>query len=97
MLAIAQIELGLSEQGFWDLPPAKCAALHRVRADQIFRRNYRAGVIVATIRTALGDPDARPMDAFERKRGPGRELIETAEIALRKQLDREAGAGGRNG
>jgi hypothetical protein len=91
MLATAQVDLGLSERRFWSLTPAQYAALQRVRLNQIFRRNYRAGIIVATIRAALGDQEAKPMDSFERSKAAAeREAIEAADSALRRQMNREA-------
>lgn len=89
MLASAQVELGLSKAEFFELTPAQFAALQRVRLDQIYRRNYRSGIITCVIRSALGEKEARPMDFFE-SRTEKQEMIDTAAAALRRQMAIEA-------
>ena len=89
MLASAQVELGLSRAEFFNLTPAQFTALQKVRLAQIYRRNYRSGVIACLIRTACGDAEAKIMDFFEAK-SARQEMVDTASLALKRQLAVEA-------
>ena len=64
MLAIAQIDLGLSEDEFWDLTPAKFRALQLRRRDVMQREDYRFGTITYLIKSIFGVKNAHPLDDF---------------------------------
>lgn len=63
-MAFAQIELGLTTDQFWRLTPARFWALRTAKTEQIKREDYRAGIVTATIRRALGSKTAEPFDDF---------------------------------
>lgn len=56
------IECGINEQQFRRLTPAKVSSLIDARKEQIRREDYRAGIVTATIRAALG---AKNIDVFD--------------------------------
>lgn len=57
-----RVECGVAEEEFWKMTPAKISALISARKAQIKREDYRAGIITATIRSALG---AKNVDVFD--------------------------------
>lgn len=56
------VECGIGEEEFWELTPAKVSALVSARKEKIKREDYRAGIVTATIRAALG---AKNLDCFD--------------------------------
>lgn len=61
-MAWMRVECGVGEEEFWKMTPAKISALIDARKAQIKREDYRAGIITATIRAALG---AKNVDVFD--------------------------------
>lgn len=57
-------ECGISHEQFWRLTPGKVSALVQARKERIKREDYRAGIITATIRAALGSKNAKVFDDF---------------------------------
>lgn len=58
------MELGLAAAEYEELTPAELAALEDVWLERMKRQDRRAGMIVCTIRQALGDKKAKPLDGF---------------------------------
>ncbi|CAB4220358.1 hypothetical protein UFOVP1625_17 [uncultured Caudovirales phage] len=56
------VECGIAESVFWKMTPAKVSAVVTARKERIKREDYRAGIITATIRSALG---AKNVDVFD--------------------------------
>jgi len=56
--------LGLKEEEFWKLTPAKLFSLVDRKNEQIKREDYRAGVVTMLIRSACGMKRAHPFDDF---------------------------------
>ena len=59
-----RVECGVSEREFWRMSPAKISALVTARKAQIKREDYRAGIVTATIRAALGSKNVDCFDDF---------------------------------
>lgn len=61
-MAYLCVECGLTEKEFWALTPGKLSAIVQARKDRTKREDYRAGIITATVRAALG---AKHVDVFD--------------------------------
>lgn len=55
-------ECGIPEAVFWTMTPAKVNAVAQARKERTKREDYRAGIITATVRAALG---AKNVDVFD--------------------------------
>ena len=58
------MELGLREEEFWRLTPAKLFALIDCKNEQIKREDYRTGVVAMLIRSACGMKRPHVFDDF---------------------------------
>ena len=63
-MAWMRVECGIREREFWGLTPAKVSAIVTARKEQMKREDYRAGIITATIRAALGGKNVDCFDDF---------------------------------
>jgi hypothetical protein len=57
-------ECGISESTFWTMTPAKVSAVVQARKERTKREDYRAGIVTATIRAALGVKNPDVFDDF---------------------------------
>jgi hypothetical protein len=64
LLAFFTVEVGLTEQQFWRLTPAKLTAIVSAKKEQIKREDYRTGVLTMVVRGALGAKNLDPFDFF---------------------------------
>jgi len=77
--ANARIALGLSEQEFWRLTPAKLTAMVDVVNDLTKLEDYRADVIVTVIRRIVGDKKAQMWDFFPQHKTKREPKVVTAD------------------
>lgn len=71
-MAYGIVELGLNEQQFWKLTPAKLMALIDQKSEAYKRQDYRFGVLTLIIRGIVGAKRADVWDYFPQHKDKSR-------------------------
>jgi hypothetical protein len=68
------VQLGLTEEEFWQLTPAQFTAMIEIVNISVEREDRRTGILTAVMRRLMGDKNAEVFDFFpEHKRRETRE------------------------